>query len=282
MLLTPPQARKLFEYCVTERFAVLAVNAGSPAAIYDWLSAARNLGAPVTIQTSLWQLDGTSFGAGDPARLLALYFAHLSLLANSEEFWATSVVLHTDHIRGPQTLGILSAAIEGYPWQTGESSARISPSSISVDASKLSGEENIALMCRLIEVSKRCGRPVTPEMKAGLDSGCGTPEEVHALVVGVESRNPGYLALLAPGPGNRRGYSRGGYPGFRPENVRHNADLIKGLTGRKAGIVLYGSSGFSDEQIREATDGLILRSSVAREYYDRHQSQLLNQGRNLG
>jgi fructose-bisphosphate aldolase class II len=293
MLLTPPQARRLFEYCVREKFAVLAVNADSPAALYDCLSAARNLGAPIMIETSQWQLEGISFGAGDPSRGLALYFAHLSLLAFSEEFVGIPVALHTDHIRGPRTRAILEQAVEGYPfvaWAAGGSGpgqvVRLSPSSISLDASKLTPEENIELLCALIETSKACGRPVTLEMEAGLDSGYTTPAEVETLVMGVESRYPGYLALFAPGLGNRHGYSREGYPDFRPETVEANAELVRRLTGRPIGIVLHGSSGLSDEQVREAvahgltkmnwsTDGLILRSGAAREYYETRREQLV-------
>jgi len=167
MLLTPVQARKLFEYCVQEKFAVLAVNADSPAALCDCLTAARNLGAPIMVETSQWQLEGISFGAGDPGRGLAMYFAHLSLLASSEEFAGVPVALHTDHIRGPRTREILKQAVKGYPFAYGVSAAaagqsvRLSPSSISLDASKLTPEQNIELMCSLIETSRACGRPVT-------------------------------------------------------------------------------------------------------------------------
>ena len=298
MLLTPPQARKLFEYCVQEKFAVLAVNADSPAALYDCLTAARNLGAPIMIETSQWQLEGISFGSGDPGRGLALYFAHLSILASSEEFEGVPVALHTDHIRGPRTREILKQAVEGYPFVAGALGAgdgiggspghtvRLSPSSISLDASKLTPEENIELMCSLIETSRACGRPVTLEMEAGLDSGYTTPAEVETLVMGVERRHPGYLALFAPGLGNRHGYSKEGYPDFRPETVQANAELVRRLTGRPIGIVLHGSSGLSEGQVSQAvahgltkmnwsTDGLILRSAAAREYYEARREQLV-------
>src|SRR6185369_6679997 len=42
-----------------------AVNADSHAAITDCLEAARECGAPIIIETSLWQLTGRSFGGGD-------------------------------------------------------------------------------------------------------------------------------------------------------------------------------------------------------------------------
>ena len=43
MLLNPLQSRKLLDFALSERFAVLAVNADSPAAVYDCISAAAEV-----------------------------------------------------------------------------------------------------------------------------------------------------------------------------------------------------------------------------------------------
>ena len=113
-----------------------------------------------------------------------------------------------------------------------------------------------------------------------------TAEETERLVMGVEKKYPGDLALFAPGLGNRHGFSKDGYPGFSPEHVTSHATLIEELTGRKIGIVLHGASGLAPEQIEQAvangltkmnwsTDGLILRSSASREFYDSHSEQLI-------
>jgi len=286
MLLSPLQARKQVDHCIEEKYALLAVNADSPAALYDCLSAARALDAPIVVETSLWQLEGISFGAGDARRGLALYHAHLNLLANSVEFRQIPVLLHTDHIRGPQTQEILTDAITGYPFHANGTIVRISPTTVSLDASKLSAEQNIELLCSLIEVAESSGRELTLEMEAGLDGGLTTAEEIETLIMGVEKPHPGYVVLFAPGLGNRHGFSKEGYPSFRPENISTAASLLQRLTGRGIGIVLHGSSGLSEAQVQEAvahgltkmnwsTDGLILRSSAAREYYDSHREQLV-------
>ncbi|UCF96456.1 MAG: class II fructose-bisphosphate aldolase [Spirochaetaceae bacterium] len=286
MLLSPLQARKLVSHCLQEKYALLAVNADSPAAIYDCLAAAKELDAAIVIQTSLWQLEGISFGADDALRGLAVYYAHINLLANSKEFHQVPVVLHTDHIRGPRTREILTEAIKGYAFQVDDMLVRLSPTTVSLDASKLTAEQNIEMLCSLIEAAESVGRPLTLEMEAGLDVGLTTPEEIESLIMGVECRHSGYVALFAPGLGNRHGFSKEGYPGFRPENISSTASLLERLTGRKIGIVLHGSSGLSEEQIREAvahgltklnwsTDGLILRSSAAQEYYRSRQDQLV-------
>lgn len=285
MLLTPTQARGLIEYCIAERFAVLAVNVDSSAAICDCITAAKEMDAPIILETSLWQLNGVSFGAGDTVRGLALYCAHINLMANSHEFLDVPVIYHTDHIKGPNIKEILTDAVRGLPFTVDGTTVLLSPSSISIDASELSNVENISLICSLIETSKECGRPVTLEMEAGLDRGYTHPEEVEVLVMGVEKIHPGYLALFAPGLGNRHGYSADGYPDFRPENVGENARLLERLTGRKIGVVLHGSSGLADEQIKQAvasgltkmnwsTMGTIIRSSAASEYYETHREQM--------
>jgi fructose-bisphosphate aldolase class II len=285
VLLTPPQARELIAYCIERRFALLAVNADSPAAVFDCLKAAKRTDSPIIIETSLRQLQGISFGAGDPVCGMTLYIARLNILAGSEEFYGVPVVYHTDHIRGPNTQDILTRAIEGLPFAVDKETVRLSPSSISVDASQLSEEENVSLLCGLIETSKRSGRPVTLEMEAGLDRGYTPSEEIERLVLGVEQKHPGYIALFAPGLGNRHGYSAKGYPDFRPENIKESAGLLERLTGRKIGIVLHGSSGLSDDQIREAvksgltkmnvsTNATIIRSRAAREYYETNAERL--------
>ena len=66
MLLTPSQTRSLFTHALAEHYAILAVNADSPAAVVDALEAARACQSPIIIETSLWQLTGHSFGVGDP------------------------------------------------------------------------------------------------------------------------------------------------------------------------------------------------------------------------
>ena len=278
MLLSPVQARKLVTCCIREKCALLAVNADSPAAIYDCLKAAKESNAPVIIETSMWQLEGISFGAGDPVRGMAQYIAHIAVLANSEEFKDVPVLYHTDHIRGPLAGEILLLAVKGLPLTLFGGEIVLHPSTISLDAAKLTPEKNINMLCSLIEASEAAGKPVTLEMEAGLDGGLTTEDETRELVMGVEEKHPGYVVLFAPGLGNRHGYSKDGYPGFKPENVSASAALVKELTGRDMGIVLHGSSGLSDQQVRSAvangltkmnwsTSGLIIRSGAAKEYY---------------
>src|ERR1700721_632777 len=111
MLLDPLQSRLLIADALEHRYAVLAVNADSPAAITDCLEAARICQSPIIIETSLWQLTGHSFGAGDPILGLGRYMAQIAVLAEAERYRDVPIVFHTDHIKGVHTRRILSSAI---------------------------------------------------------------------------------------------------------------------------------------------------------------------------
>ncbi len=272
MLLSPGQARRLFEHATTRRYAVLAVNADSPAAVTDCLMAARECDAPVIVETSLWQLTGHIFGAGDPYLGLDRYLAEIAVLTASERFADVPVVFHTDHIKGPETPALLKHAM------------RAGASSISLDSSELSHAENIDTLCELCAFAGGHGLGATLEMEAGVDDGLTPVGEAHELFGAVEERHPGYLALWAPGVGTRHGL-HGDSGGFSAEVVREHQSVVSELAGRPIGIALHGSSGLSDGQLRAAveagvakvnwsSESLLLRSSAARRFYAEHGEHL--------
>jgi fructose/tagatose bisphosphate aldolase len=281
MLLSPTQSRELLARAARERFALLAVNADSPAAITDVLEAARICDAPVIIETSLWQLTGHSFGAGDPATGLARYLVQIAQLAASPRFAHLPVLLHTDHIKGPITLPLLKSAIRGLPTGIGDTS--ISPSTISLDSSALSAADNIAALLELCRESLACGRPATLEMEAGVDDGVTPLELARELVGTVEREAPGFIHLWAPGVGTRHGL--GDQKSFSPEAVRAHHELASDIAGRPVGIALHGSSGLDADALRAAvqagvtkvnwsSESLLIRSQAAREFYRQHEAQL--------
>jgi fructose-bisphosphate aldolase class II len=281
MLLSPTQSRELLARAAREHFALLAVNADSPAAITDVLEAARICDAPVIIETSLWQLAGHSFGAGDPATGLARYLVQVAQLAASPRFAHLPVLLHTDHIKGPVTLPLLKSAIRGLP--TGIGDSIISPSTISLDSSALSAADNIATLLELCRESLSCGRPATLEMEAGVDDGVTPLEVARELVGSVEREAPGFIHLWAPGVGTRHGL--GDQKSFSPEAVRAHHKLASDIAGRPVGIALHGSSGLDADALRAAvqagvtkvnwsSESLLIRSQAAREFYRQHEAQL--------
>lgn len=272
MLLSPTQTRALISDALLHRYAVLAVNADSPAAVYDVLEAARQSDAPVMIETSLWQLKGRSFGGGDARLGLARYQADLSLLANHAAYRSVPVVLHTDHIKGPETATILEAALPLY-------------SSLSLDSSEMTPAENIATIGRLCAHAARLGLPLTLEMEAGVDAGVSPLSDCDSLFGKAEQNHPGFLAWWAPGVGTQHGLGSDGYPTFSAEAVAAHQQRATTLAGRPIGIALHGSSGLPTASLLAAvqsgvakvnwsSESLLLRSQAAQEFFATHVAQL--------
>jgi len=272
MLLTPEQAKTLYEHAARSGYAVLAVNADSPAAIVDCLIAARECDAPIIIETSLWQLTGHSFGAGDPLLGIDRFLAELGTLASCDRFRDVPVIFHTDHIKGPATVSILTHAI------------RRRTSSISLDSSAMSAAENITTMIRLCEIAAQEGLPLTLEMEAGVDEGITPLGETKSLFGEVERQMPGRLAIWAPGVGTKHGLGND-LGGFSPGAIRAHRDLASDLAGRPIGIALHGSSGLTAEQLASgveagvvkvnwSSESLLIRSGAAASYFAQNHERL--------
>lgn len=284
MLLDPIQARAQFADALARGYAILAVNADSPAALTDCLEAARQARAPIIIETSLWQLTGHSFGAGDAVRGLVRYLVQLSALANAEPYRDLPVIFHTDHIKGPETLRILQAAICGVEANLCGTTARLFASTISLDSSEMTEAENIEHLHELCAVARQAGVPVTLEMEAGVDAGVTEIEAANRLLAPVEQSHPGCLCLWAPGVGTQHGLSDRGYP-FSPEAVVRHCEQASAICGRPIGIALHGSSGLPEGALREgvaagvakvnwSSESLLIRSKAAQEFYATHAAEL--------
>lgn len=285
MLLDPVQARALFADARRHRYAILAVNADSHAAVTDCLEAARSAEAPLIIETSLWQLEGHAYGNGDARLGLARYLAELAVLATGERYGHLPVVFHTDHIKGPKTVDILTAALVGLPVSLSSGHGLLRASTVSLDASSLTDDENIELICRLADIARTAGLPATFEMESEVDEGHTPPERTRRLITAVEARHPGVVWLWAPGLGTRHGLGAGGYPHFRVDLVEANVRLVRELTGRDVGIALHGSSGLDEAALAAAaragvvkvnwsSESLHCRSTAARDYYASSKEEL--------
>lgn len=283
MLLTANQARAVFATALCHRFALLAVNADSPAAVLDCLDAARLEDAPIIIETSLWQLTGRSFGAGDPVIGLARYLADIAVLAASPQFQSVPVIFHTDHIKGPETLRILGAAIRGVDVGSLEASVKLRASTLSLDSSELDEATNIQTICELGRMARDTRQEVALEMEAGVDHGVTPLDTADRLLGAVESVNPGDVILWAPGVGTTHGL--GSQDAFSPTAVESHQKRASQVTGREVGIALHGSSGLDALALRSAvaagvtkvnwsSESLLLRSTAAAEYYRTNAAKL--------
>jgi fructose/tagatose bisphosphate aldolase len=285
VLLDALQSRALLADALRQGYALLAVNADSPAALTDCMEAALQMQAPIIIETSLWQLTGHSFGAGDPILGLARYIAQVALLANSDRYGSVPVIFHTDHIKGPETMRILTAAIRGVPADLGGATVSRRASTLSLDSSELNEAENIHHIRELCRIADEADTPVTLEMEAGVDDGLTPLDVTDRLLGGVEARYSGRVWLWAPGVGTRHGLSDTGYPAFSPDAVGRQRERARQITGREIGIALHGSSGLAEASLRDAvaagvvkvnwsSESLAIRAHAAREYYLAHADQL--------
>nr|MCU0339044.1 class II fructose-bisphosphate aldolase [Spirosomataceae bacterium] len=231
------------------------------------------------IETSLWQIKGHSYGAGDPVLGVGRYLADLTMLANSPRYRHIPVVYHTDHIKGPETMTILRAAIQGVEFNTHDSNAKLYASTVSLDASDMSEDDNIANMLQLCRFAEEAGVEVTLEMESAVDDRITPAEETEKLIGSVEAVFPNKIALWAPGVGTQHGFtSNDGYAGFQPKTIEDNVRLLQKITGRSIGIALHGSTGLDADKLRTASqcgvtkvnwssESLYIRSMVAQRFY---------------
>ena len=286
MLLSPLEARDLFAHALRNHYGVLAVNADSPAAVTDTLEAALSCDAPLIIETSLWQLQGRSYGAGDAILGMARYLASIAAVTCAERYRRIPVVFHTDHLKGPRTLEILTAGLRGLEVRAPGGSLTLYPSTISLDSSDLTEAENIELIGSLCDAADGAGVEVTLEMEAGIDAGLTPPEVTRRLLGSIDDRYPGKVWLWAPGLGTKHGFTDEGYPAFSGETVAEQLDLARRITGREIGLALHGSSGLSEEalvagvragivKVNWSSQSLLLRSSSAARYY-REMTEVLD------
>lgn len=286
MLCNQVQSRKVLAHALENGYAILAVNADSHSAVSDCIEAALQCDAPVIIETSLWQLEGRSYGVSDAVLGLARYIADIAVLAGASRYRQIPVILHTDHIKGPKTMDILGASIRGIPVEVAGTRLKVHPSTISLDASDFSDEENIEAISNLAAIAQEAKVAVTLEMESAVDKGVTSPEVSRKLVGSVEERYPGAIHLYAPGLGTRHGFSDEGYPEFSVAAVKENIALLKSITGRDIGLALHGSSGLSKDDLSEAaqagvvkvnwsTESLMVRSGTAARFYTDNSEKLV-------
>lgn len=276
MLLDPLQSRIAIQHALENRYAILAINADSPAALRDCLEAASQLNAPVIIESSLWQLEGQSFGAGDAILGLSGYITNLALLANSDRYRHVPVMYHTDHIKGPGTMAILEAAIRGTRLAVHTEEIPLRASTISLDASEFTHDQTIQYISHLCNFSRQNNLPLTLEMEDAVDEGITSADVAEKLLSGIESVYPNHVYLWAPGVGTQHGF--GENMNFSAKTIELQVSLTRKITGREIGIALHGSTGLSASDLSDAakagvvkvnwsTESLYIRSNAASEYY---------------
>jgi tagatose 1,6-diphosphate aldolase GatY/KbaY len=214
-------SKELLLHAKENHYAVGAFNVENMEMVQAVIAAAEELRSPVILQTT----PGTLKYA--PAEL---YYANVAAVAKAAK---VPVAVHLDH--GSSFELALRAFRAGY-------------TSIMIDGSQKTFEENIALTKAVVEACHAGGVPVEAELgkvggkeddlDGGEGNGCTVPEEAAEFVArtGVD--------FLAVAIGTAHGVYKG-IPKLDVERVSRIAQLVD------IPLVLHGTSGVPDETVRE-------------------------------
>lgn len=230
-------------------YAVGAFNAENMEMIRAIIAAAEELKAPVMIQTT----PGT-------VRYASLETFAAIVKAEAEKV-SVPVCLHLDH---------------GESYEMAVKAIQVGYSSVMIDGSKLPLEENIALSKRVADVGRACGVPVEAELgrvggkeddTESKDSAYTDPTEAKRFVeeTGVDS--------LAIGIGTAHGV-------YKVKPVLNTPRISEVKEVVDVPLVLHGSSGLSDEDVRDCVKRGMCKVNFAtelRQEYLKATRKLLNE-----
>ncbi|SFG86448.1 fructose-bisphosphate aldolase, class II [Halopelagius inordinatus] len=220
--------------------------------------------------------DTASFvGNGDPETGLEILGTHAQKLGDDAD---VGVFLNVDHV--PADDGeFLSACVESDV-----------PSSLMIDASHEPFEENVERTREVVEMVEEAGTDALVEAELGtikgVESGVETTEAYYTdPEEAVEFVDRTGCDLLAISVGTEHGVSKGKNLELRPDIAR---DVGQALAdhGLDTPLVVHGSSGLSDEQVRELLSTGVCKlnkntryqyefARTACEFYRDHESAIL-------
>jgi tagatose 1,6-diphosphate aldolase GatY/KbaY len=227
-------SKKMLEDARKGGYAVGAFNAENMEMVMAIIAAAEELHAPVMIQTTPGTIKYAS---------LEMFAA---MVKTQAEKAAVPVCLHLDH--GNSFALAVQAIRAGY-------------SSVMIDGSKESFEDNIALTKKVVEVAKACGIPVEAELgRVGgkeddliAEADMNTdPQEAKEFAerTGVDS--------LAVAIGTAHGFYKTA-PVLNKKRVSEVKELVS------IPLVLHGGSGLSEEDVRECIERGMCKVNFATE-----------------
>jgi fructose-bisphosphate aldolase class II len=160
----------------------------------------------------------------------------------------------------------------------------LAASTLSVDASELTPEENIQTILWLANYALTHKAEVTFEMEDAVDDDYTSIDTARHLIGRVEEQSPGSVWLWAPALGTQHGLTQG-KRAFDPALARKHVEAVKSLTGRDVGLALHGTSGLDESQLTQAvaagvvkvnwsSELLYLRSQAAAKYFREIVSQV--------
>lgn len=242
-------SKEMLSRAQAEGYAIGAFNAENMEMVLAIVAAAEELRAPVIIQTTP---STVKYASTD---------VYASTVRAVAERASVPVCVHLDH--GNSFDLAMSALGAGY-------------TSVMIDGSSLSFDENIALTRSVVEQARKRGVPVEAELGAvggkedslEAEGGCTVPEEAKEFVerTGIDS--------LAVAIGTAHGvYTK--EPKLDVERLRQIRELVE------VPLVLHGASGLTDDSVRECIREGICKVNFAtelRQAYTRAVRKVLEDG----
>lgn len=214
-----------------EKYAVGAFNVENMEMMQATVAAAKELCSPVIIQTTPSTLKYAS---------PELFFANMRTLADSCNI---PIALHLDH---------------GDTFELAVKAVRAGYSSVMIDGSKLSIQENISLTKSVVAVCRPCGVSVEGE----LGSIGGKEDNLVNEILYTDSEEAGYFALetkidaLAIAIGTAHGLYK--------NEPKLNLERLKEIrTKTDVPLVLHGTSGVPDEVVKDCISKGICKVNYA-------------------
>ncbi|MFB6290728.1 MAG: class II fructose-bisphosphate aldolase [Candidatus Bipolaricaulia bacterium] len=270
--LTGSELEKVYERAKESGYGFIASNIAEPNILIGLLRAARERNSDLVLQLS----NGASkfAGNGDPVRGLRVMSNYIEELADNYDF---GVFLNMDHLK-QSNMGLIKAAVD-------EQLA----SSIMIDASKESFEENVRITKEVVDYAEGSGvliegelgkiKGVEDEETASAEAFYTDPDEAVEYV-----KRTG-IDLLAVSVGTQHGVSKG-------KDIELKVDLVKEISetlaekGYDIPLVLHGSSGLVEEQLVQVLDHGVCKlnkdtryqyeyARTALDYYLEHKDSIL-------
>lgn len=238
--LSGTELEKVYSETKESGYGFIASNIAEPNILIGLFEAAQETKSDLVLQIS--NSASTFAGNGDPLTGLRAMSNYINELAKNYDF---GVFLNMDHLK-EKNMDFIKATVD-------EELA----SSIMIDASKESFEDNVRISKEVVEYARGTGiliegelgkiKGVEDEETASAEAFYTNPEEAVEFV-----KKTG-IDLLAVSVGTQHGVSKGKDIELREDLVKKIDDALT-AAGLDIPLVLHGSSGLVEEQIKKVLD----------------------------
>jgi len=277
-VLSGDQTRKVFEYARKNNFAIPAINVTSSSTVVAALEGARDIKAPIILQTSQGGsafFGGKGLSNGNQGASIAGSIAAAHYIRAIAPAYGIPVILHSDHCAKkllPWFDGMLDAD-EAYFKQHGVPLF----SSHMLDLSEESKDENIEICKKYFTRMAKMDQWL--EMEIGITGGeedgvdnsavdnaslYTQPEDIWDVHDALSKISPNFS--IAAAFGNVHGVYKPGNVKLRPEILARHQDYVSKKLGpndpKPLFLVFHGGSGSSKDEIKTAVTSGVVKMNV--------------------